>query len=708
MVYNIRMNYEEKLDNILRRFWEVEEVPIRPAKSGEDEFCKELYKTKRQLSLERRLAKQVPLKEEYHSFMREYIKLGHMTPLPALVAEDSPGGCFIPHHAPMIPYRLNTVTYGTSPAPFLALRTLIQLAIDEGSQYPRAAEALRKETYVDDILTAAEDSESATLLREELIICLLQKGGFVLKKWASNDPTILNQIPEDARLMKIQFDGEEVVKTLCLGWDPAGDYFLYSFQEPTQGDEITKRGMLSLVAKLYDPMGCWERLGCTDRRTYKRIVEEVSRTTGMSSNSSDTPLVGLNGNPGHSAAWIQRCLRRCTIARTLPNFVGNRVSEIQTSRQIQEWRHVPSGENPADLASRGVLGSMIGSSRLWWKGPSWLILSRDQWPKMPTISGRSEIRTGLSVGLVNQVPFLVALGELFSSITTYNRVVAWILRFISNCRGGKVQSPLNPAEIKRAHVEILLAVQQHYFGEELKSLSRHKVVGGRNRILSLNPFQDEQGVLRVGGRLRWAPGIPTPELVLSNLRQEYWILRAKDQIKKCVRVGKVVFPPSPFTLENRIGEWRGDSACLPCVGVPLADRQFMDRKVWVAIAPRMCDLLPLQSNHPTSSHERFTKGTVDPGKTIHGRGRKVGKGYICLFFCFLTRAVHIELVTDASTPTFLAAFKRFVARRGRCNKIYSDQGTNFVGVAKKLKSDFYLSRQQLKELTAILANDGTE
>ncbi|UYV79904.1 hypothetical protein LAZ67_18001016 [Cordylochernes scorpioides] len=190
-------------------------------------------------------------------------------------------------------------------------------------------------------------------------------------------------------------------------------------------------------------------------------------------------------------AWIK------TIARTLPTFVGKRVSKIQTSRQIQEWRHVPSGENPAELSSRGVLGSMIGSSRLWWKGLGWFILSRDQWPKIPTISG-----TAFSVGLVDRVPLLVALGERFFSITTYNRVVAWILRFISNFRGGEVQSPLNPAEIKRAHVEIILAVQQHYFGKELKSLSRHKVVGGRGRILSLNSFQDEQGVLRVGGRLR--------------------------------------------------------------------------------------------------------------------------------------------------------------------------------------------------------------
>ncbi|UYV79854.1 hypothetical protein LAZ67_18000920 [Cordylochernes scorpioides] len=84
-----------------------------------------------------------------------------------------------------------------------------------------ADEALRKETYVDDIVTGAEDSESVMLLREEPL-CLLQKGGFVLKKWASNDPTILNQIPEDARLKKIRFEvadvGRKLLSVACYRW----------------------------------------------------------------------------------------------------------------------------------------------------------------------------------------------------------------------------------------------------------------------------------------------------------------------------------------------------------------------------------------------------------------------------------------------------------------------------------------------------------
>ncbi|UYV74785.1 hypothetical protein LAZ67_12000971 [Cordylochernes scorpioides] len=52
-VYNIRVNYEENLDNVLRRFWEVEEVPLRHAKSDADEFCEELDKTKGITKMER-------------------------------------------------------------------------------------------------------------------------------------------------------------------------------------------------------------------------------------------------------------------------------------------------------------------------------------------------------------------------------------------------------------------------------------------------------------------------------------------------------------------------------------------------------------------------------------------------------------------------------------------------------------------------------
>ncbi|XP_035209891.1 uncharacterized protein LOC118184340 [Stegodyphus dumicola] len=59
--------------------------------------------------------------------------------------------------------------------------------------------------------------------------------------------------------------------------------------------------------------------------------------------------------------------------------------------------------------------------------------------------------------------------------------------------------------------------------------------------------------------------------------------------------------------------------------------------------------------------------------------------YVSIFVCFSTKAVHLELVSDLSTSTFLAALKRFITRRGKPSKISSDCATNFKGASKELK-----------------------
>lgn len=70
------------------------------------------------------------------------------------------------------------------------------------------------------------------------------------------------------------------------------------------------------------------------------------------------------------------------------------------------------------------------------------------------------------------------------------------------------------------------------------------------------------------------------------------------------------------------------------------------------------------------------------------RNSKTSKSYVCIFVCFATKAVHLELVSDLSSEAFLCAFRRFIARRGRCVRIFSDCGSNFLGAAKVLKEIF--------------------
>lgn len=67
------------------------------------------------------------------------------------------------------------------------------------------------------------------------------------------------------------------------------------------------------------------------------------------------------------------------------------------------------------------------------------------------------------------------------------------------------------------------------------------------------------------------------------------------------------------------------------------------------------------------------------------RNAKVSKAYMAIFVCFVTKAVHLELVSDLTTEAFLNSLKRFMARRGKVSHIYSDNATNFTGAAKELQ-----------------------
>lgn len=75
------------------------------------------------------------------------------------------------------------------------------------------------------------------------------------------------------------------------------------------------------------------------------------------------------------------------------------------------------------------------------------------------------------------------------------------------------------------------------------------------------------------------------------------------------------------------------------------------------------------------------------------------KCYIALFICFATKAIHLELVSDLSTPAFLAALERFICRRGLPEKIHSDDGPNFTGAVPEIRKEVkeFLSSPKFQE-----------
>lgn len=160
---------------------------------------------------------------------------------------------------PISTYRLTTVTFGVSAAPYLALRTLRQLAYDEGEKYPLARRAILSDVFVDDAVTGANSVHDALALQRELIQ-LCQAGGFQLRKWSSNHPALLSSViaeegtSQQEALVLSSLEDDTTVKVLGLKWTPKSDNFTYDIHV---GDrkECTKRFILSEISKIFDPLG---------------------------------------------------------------------------------------------------------------------------------------------------------------------------------------------------------------------------------------------------------------------------------------------------------------------------------------------------------------------------------------------------------------------------------------------------------------------
>lgn len=154
---------------------------------------------------------------------------------------------------------LQTVTYGTNSAPFLATRCLNKLATDSMELYPSASKAILQQCYIDDILCGASSKSEALKLKEQLIK-LLNSGGFALHKWCANDRSLLSNVTEIKEIDGVDMsDANFSNKVLGVAWFPNQDIFKVSVPKTeinqASHDNITKRVVLSKIAQMYDPLG---------------------------------------------------------------------------------------------------------------------------------------------------------------------------------------------------------------------------------------------------------------------------------------------------------------------------------------------------------------------------------------------------------------------------------------------------------------------
>ncbi|GFR00402.1 integrase_H2C2 domain-containing protein [Trichonephila clavata] len=137
-------------------------------------------------------------------------------------------------------------------------------------------------------------------------------------------------------------------------------------------------------------------------------------------------------------AWIN------TSPHLLKTFVANRLSQIQQLSKDFQWRHISSECHPADALSRGLNAKTFAACELWWRGPepSTLDISTPDGVEIPIISSDklycAELRTVFKVTLTTHNIFEHLL-NLTNDFQKLIRILAFIFRFMFNCRYGKKQ-----------------------------------------------------------------------------------------------------------------------------------------------------------------------------------------------------------------------------------------------------------------------------
>ena len=159
---------------------------------------------------------------------------------------------------PITVYQLNTNTYGLRSSPYICIRALHQLTSDYAKEYPRVTSIVKNDIFVDDILTGSDSISNTILIRDQLIE-LLSKGGYELRKWSSNCKEIIADLPQEHCEIPVQFDerdNQSLIKVLGIQWRSSSDSFTYKVNVPSvQPNQVTKRNILSTIARLYDPNG---------------------------------------------------------------------------------------------------------------------------------------------------------------------------------------------------------------------------------------------------------------------------------------------------------------------------------------------------------------------------------------------------------------------------------------------------------------------
>ena len=673
-------------------------------------------------------------------------------------------------------YRMIVHLFGAKSSPACANFGLKHLSKMFEQDYPLAGPFLRQDYYVDDGITSVPSvDEAVKLIEESREMC--SRGNLHLHKFVSNDRSVLENIPCSERaseVQKVDLNKDELPVETALGlqWNVELDTFMFHTQHKEQPD--TRRGILSTVASIYDPLGfispfvlegkailqemCkqgvswdesisedlqprWEKwksdipnLGSVQiPRCYKPAdMDPLTRTELHHFSDASTSGYGMCS---YLRIFSKDCVHCCLVvskARVSPVkvvsvprlelaaavvavkislklkeelqmqiddeyfwcdsqivlayisndakrfhvFVANRVQFIREHTKVNQWQYVSTQSNPADHASRGRSAADLLASN-WFTGPEFLwstamvkcsVIEPELMLGDPEVKART-----LHVQTENSNDFLHVI-QRYSDWDFVSRVVARILRLVHSCPENQF---LTIEEIRRAGLRIVRLVQEAAFKSERQALLSNQEVPSTSKLFNLDPYIMDN-VIRVGGRLR---NSTLPE------SQRHPVLLPRD--------GHITQLIVAYCHKQIHHQGRGQTLC-----------QIRSQGYWILGGSRIvaeyikncvqCRKLrrPVEEQKMADLPQERVEATppfafcgMDCfGPFVTKQGRKDHKRYGLLFTCMCSRAVHIEMLEDMSTDSFIIGLQSFIALRGTVSQIRSDQGSNYIGASRELQA----------------------
>lgn len=411
-------------------------------------------------------------------------------------------------------------------------------------------------------------------------------------------------------------------------------------------------------------------------------------------------------------------------------FFANRVGEIQSSTNVQDWWWIPGSVNIADILTRGVSPAYLTEDSEWQLGPSFLQLSESEWPTKSAndvavqarenvvkiqkktfvavltrsqLKEQNPMRVQEKVIISRRPPAAPVVQQLvdvrhFSSLRKLIGVVAWIWRAAKKFLHVKVTDKekweavpssgvITVGEREDVFRDLCLAAQEgvHFPTTTTDRLVVYKdgttgllMCGGRiqtfkedHEAVPLLPFQAWISTLLA--RAVHNEGHDGVAGTLLRIRKKAWVIRGRIIARKVV------------------------DKCLVC------------KKARGKSCKQIMGNLPEERSSPSAPFQFVSVDLFGPYQVKDDVKKRVSmKVWGVLFCCMSSRAIHVELVNTLSTESFILAYQRFTSIRGHPQKVWSDPGTNFIGAKPILQEMYaYLERQDKFSLEEYAAKNGT-